>query len=138
MACVPTGGSTSIFGSFISEWLPLVINLWLAYQMLDAQETAETAMMEIADDAIESAEELFKAYMELRGLDAGVYAFLNSQPLYTPCNVSNHSIQALRQASEGASRAIGSTSRFDCSDRSKIANDAAAMAIIGLFVVNGC
>jgi len=145
MACVDRGADAglgallgSVFGagagallsSFISEWLPLLLNVILAVKMLEEQEEQEAKMKAIADISLEAAEELFAAYMALRGNDAAVYSFANSQPLY---NIQDHSIFAiagLKKATAFHKKAASQTSRYHCGERQHIANEALSMAIL--------
>ena len=131
MACGDIQGASFTFGSFVSEWLPLILNLWLLYEMLDAQEEAEDSLEKIANKSLEAAEELFEKYMELRGYDAEVYAFANSQPTYEACNRDKHAIQANRAATRFLNETLSGTSRFDCGARERAIRAASRAYVLG-------
>ena len=132
MACVAQGSGTGGIANWVSEWLPLLLNVFLAVAMLKAQEDAEEAMMEIADKSLSAAEELFAAHMEILGFESSVYAFANSQPLYTPCDRSVHALGRVKRNTAAMNAAIAGTSRFDCGERKRIAYDAIADTIISI------
>jgi hypothetical protein len=116
---------------FLSEWLPLIINLWLMYEMLDAQEEAESAMEEIAKKSLSAAEQLFDAQMEFRKQDQTVYDYANTQPLYSSCNRDAHAITAKLGITAAINKACATTSRFDCGTRQLIIRDAMKALIVG-------
>jgi hypothetical protein len=118
-------------GGFLTEWLPLILNVWLAYEMLDAAEEAESEMEKIAQVSLDASEELFEAYMELRDKDQAVYNFMNNQPLYTACNRDKHAIQAARQATQFLNETMGKVSRFDCGAKQGAVRAAQRAFIIG-------
>ena len=121
----------ALFTEFVSEWLPLLLNVLLAVKMLEAQEEAEREMNKIAKKSLCAAEEQFDAYMLLRGFDSKVYEALNNQPTYEKVDRSIHAIQALKQYTSIAKKAMAKTSRFDCGNRRQIAYDATAASLLG-------
>lgn len=121
MACVSPTGSISAgpftLSTFLSQWLPLILNVWIAYEMLEESEDAEEALEKIGKKSLDAAECLFDKYMELREKDCEVIEEANSQPFYKPRDLSRHAIQGARQATDFLKMAMGSTSRFDCGTR---------------------
>ena len=104
---------------FVSEWMPLIINTWIAFEMLDAQEDAEAELEAIAQTSLDASEDLFNNYMDFREKDQEVYDFQNTQPLYTACNRDKHAIQAARQSTDFIKATMNSVSRFDCGAKQK-------------------
>lgn len=135
MACVsPTGGITAgpfTIGTFMSQWLPLILNAWLAYEYMQEAEEAEDELEKIGKKSLDAAECLFDAYMQLRDKDCEVIDFANDQPLYRPCDRSVHAIQAARQSTDFLKTVMGSTSRFDCGTRQQGIRAAQRAFILG-------
>ena len=138
MACQTNSGGSipgmpgwfSSISVFLSEWLPLIINLWLMYEMLEAQEEAESAMEEIAKKSISAAEQLFDAQMEFRNQDQAVYDYANSQPLYEACNRDKHAIAAKIAVGAALNNSLSRTSRFDCGTRAEAIRAASRAMVI--------
>ena len=130
MACTPQTGGGGVFGNFVSEWLPLLLNVFLAVQMLKLQEEMEEKMDAIAKKSLCAAESLFDHHFELLDFSEEVYNFSNTQPLYRPCDRSVHAISGLKQVTSLTNRAMGGTSRYDCGNRRQIAYDSVSTALL--------
>lgn len=128
---LPGGFTLPGVGGFLTEWLPLILNVWLTYEMLEAQEEAEEAMEAIAETSLDASEDLFDKFMDMRDRDQEVYDFQNTQPLYKACNRDKHAIQASREATRFVNEAMMRTSRFDCGTKQKAVRAAQRAMILG-------